>query len=121
MIKESKGEPLIKVLDKFVEKEKKNSEEIEGIKKELKSTEEKGLLHIQKIGLVRFNPFNETGGDHSFSLAVLDANDTGYVLTGLHSRERTRLYAKSIKGGKGDHDLSGEELRAIKKAKQNEH
>jgi hypothetical protein len=117
LVKESKGEPLIKILDKFVEKERKNEGEIEGLKKELKILEEKGLLHIQKIGLIRFNPFNETGGDHSFSLAVLDANDTGFVLTGLHTRERTRLYTKSIKEGIGDHDLSKEELQAIKKAK----
>lgn len=117
LIKESKGEPLIKVLDKLIEREKKNTSEVEVLKRELLDLDKKGLLHIQKIGVVRFNPFNETGGDHSFSLAVLDANNSGFVLTGLHTRERTRLYAKSINDGKCEHDLSKEELQAIKKAK----
>lgn len=120
LVKESKGEPLIKVLDGFVEKEKKNAGEIENLKNEFRRLDEKGLLHIQKVGLVRFNPFNETGGDHSFSLAVLDANDTGFVLTGLHTRERTRLYAKAVKEGRCEYDLSKEELYSIKKAKQEE-
>lgn len=110
----------MKVLDRIIDKEKKNAGGIEALTKKFGELEEKGLLHIQKIGFVRFNPFNETGGDHSFSLAVLDASDTGFVLTALHTRERTRLYAKAICTGKGEHDLSKEELQAIKKAKSGE-
>jgi len=116
LVKESKGEPLVKVLERLADREKKNTSGIEALQKEIESLDKKGLLHIQKIGIVRFNPFNEIGGDHSFSLAVMDANDTGFVLTSLHTRERTRLYTKLIIEGKSSHDLSKEELQAIKKA-----
>jgi hypothetical protein len=116
LIKEAKGEPFIKVLEKIVNLEKKNTEGLEELEKEIKSLDQKGLLHIQKIGIVRFNPFNETGGDHSFSLAVMNAMDTGFVLTSLHTRERTRLYTKLVVAGKSTHDLSKEELQAIRKA-----
>lgn len=116
LLKESRNEPFIKVLEKLVSSEKENTGEIIEIKRELARLDKKNLLHIQKIGVIRFNPFNETGGDHSFSVAILDANDTGIVLTGLHTRERTRLYIKKIVRGKSEHDLSKEEVLAIKKA-----
>lgn len=73
-------------------------------------------MNVQKIGLVRFNPFNETGGDHSFSLALLDGNGNGFVMTGLHTRERTRLYIKPIRNLKSEYELSQEEQKAIKEA-----
>lgn len=82
--------------------------------------EKDGLLHIQKIGLLRFNPFKDTGGDQSFIVTFLDANDTGVVITGLYSRSGTRWYAKRVASGKGiDHMLSDEEKKAIKEARKN--
>lgn len=78
---------------------------------------EEGKLHIQKVGLIRFNPFKETGGDQSFILALLDNNDNGVVLSGLYSRSGMRWYAKRIKNGKGmEHSLSDEEKEAIRQA-----
>jgi hypothetical protein len=56
------------------------------------------------------------GGDHSFSLALLDAHLTGFIITGLHTRERTRVYIKKIEEGKCKQDLSKEEREALKKA-----
>ena len=82
--------------------------------------EKDGLLHIQKIGLLRFNPFKDTGGDQSFILALIDANETGVVISGLYSRTGTRWYAKKVERGKGiDHALSDEEKKAILEAKKN--
>lgn len=76
-----------------------------------------GRLHIQKIGLVRFNPFKETGGDQSFILALLDKQDSGIVLSGLYSRSGMRWYAKQIEKGKTtEHELSAEEKQAIQQA-----
>jgi hypothetical protein len=73
------------------------------------------LFHIQKIGLLRFNPFKDTGGDQSFILALLDANDTGVVITALYSRSGTRWYAKHVVKGRGsEHDLSEDEKQALK-------
>ena len=72
---------------------------------------------MQKVGILRFNPFADTGGDQSFVFAILDGNDTGIVLTSLHSRSTTRWYAKNVKKGKGvDFDLSQEEEKTIKTA-----
>lgn len=76
--------------------------------------EEKQVFNIQKIGLLRFNPFKDTGGDQSFILSLLDAHDTGVVITTLYSRSGTRWYAKKVIAGKGsEHELSDEEKQAI--------
>ena len=104
------------ILDKIIAQGQVNREELEEVKKELKRLDEEGALHIQKIGLIRFNPFKEIGGDHSFSLALLDGKETGVVITGLHTRERTRVYMKAIKDGKSDHELSEDERKALNKA-----
>lgn len=80
--------------------------------------QKEGLLHIQKIGLVRFNPFKDTGGDQSFILSLVDGNDTGVIISGLYARSGTRWYAKRVlKGKSADHELSEEESRALKEAK----
>ncbi|QQG41038.1 MAG: DUF4446 family protein [Candidatus Levyibacteriota bacterium] len=80
--------------------------------------EKEGLFHIQKIGLLRFNPFKDTGGDQSFILSLVDANNTGVIITGLYSRSGTRWYAKRVINGKGmEHELSDEEKKVIKEAR----
>src|SRR3989344_1180872 len=107
---------LISILERVLEKEKKNSKNIEEIVKRIIRFEEEGKLHVQKVGLIRFNPFKELGGEHSFALALLDGNDEGVLVTGLHTRERTRIYIKSIKKGKSDIELSAEEKKAVSAA-----
>jgi len=72
---------------------------------------------IEKIELIRFNPFDDIGGDQSFILVLLDKNNSGVLLTSLHHRSFTRIYAKPIKDGQGDNiTLSKEEKSAILKA-----
>jgi hypothetical protein len=71
---------------------------------------------VQHVGLVRFNPFDDTGGNQSFALALLDANADGIVLSSLHSRAATRVYVKAILGGKSDGTLSAEEIAALRDA-----
>jgi hypothetical protein len=73
-------------------------------------------LASQKISVVRFNPFGDTGGDQSFTLAVLDAHDSGYVLTSIHGREGTRVYVKPIDYGQSKYQLSNEEKQAFTQA-----
>src|SRR5438045_1078847 len=73
-------------------------------------------LASQKISIVRFNPFGDTGGDQSFSLAVLDAHDSGYVLTSIHGRHGTRVYVKPVDFGKSKYSLSAEEQQALSQA-----
>lgn len=74
-------------------------------------------ISIQKVGLVRFSAFDDTGGDQSFALALLDANNSGIILSALHGRDRTRMYAKAIHNGESaGYALSGEEKEAIEQA-----
>ncbi|HEX7259667.1 MAG TPA: DUF4446 family protein [Candidatus Saccharimonadia bacterium] len=75
-----------------------------------------GSLASQKISIVRFNPFGDTGGDQSFVLAVLDAHNSGYVITSIHGREGTRVYVKPIDYGKSKYQLSEEEKKALAQA-----
>lgn len=74
-------------------------------------------LGIQKVGLYRYNPFDDLGSDQSFSLSILDSTNSGVILTSLHHRNFTRIYAKPIKNGEGNSiTLSNEEKSAIVKA-----
>jgi hypothetical protein len=108
---------LKKVLEKVLERGDKNEKNINDLFKKVNALEESGKLHIQKVSLIRFNPFKELGGDHSFSLAVLDGEDSGFIITSLHARDRTRVYMKEVTKGKSDVDLSAEEKRALVKAR----
>lgn len=72
---------------------------------------------IQKIGLVRFSPFEDTGSDQSFTVALLDGNNSGVVISSLHGRDRTRIYTKKITQGKSEeYGLSDEEKQAVHQA-----
>jgi len=119
LTKGSKESDLKKVLDKILAREVINSQDIGKLDKRASMIEDAALGHIQKVAMVRFNPFEETGGDHSFSIALLNDKDTGIILTGLHTRERTRVYAKTIKNAKSDIELSQEEKKVLTKAQKN--
>jgi len=86
----------------------------EAIEKRLNKIEADGKFHFQKSSLVKFNPFAELGGDQSFSLALLDDENRGIVITSLHGRQATRIYTKVI--GDGKVKLSEEEKKAVKQA-----
>jgi hypothetical protein len=75
-----------------------------------------GRRAIQRIGLVRFNPFEDTGGNQSFALALTDAAGNGFVVSSLHTRTGTRVYAKAIADGRSDGALSAEETEALRLA-----
>ncbi len=81
--------------------------------KELEKTTKKS---VQKVSVIRFNPFKETGGDQSFVIALLDSQDNGLVISSLYTREGTRIYSKPIENGQSKYPLSKEELEALKKA-----
>ena len=72
---------------------------------------------IQKVGLIRYNPFDEMGGNLCFALALLDGHDNGVVLNGIHSRTGSFTYAKPIEMGVSTYMLSEEEIKAVEMAK----
>lgn len=68
---------------------------------------------VQKVGLVRFDAFEDIGGQQSYALALLDANNNGIVLSSLYSRVDNRTYAKPLQQGRSQHNLSEEEQKAV--------
>ena len=102
-------EQVSEYLNKLNKKVDKLSENLDNLKEQSKDC-------FQKIGIIRFNPFNDVGGDQSFCIALLDAHNNGFVLTSHFSREMNRAYTKVIKNGESEHSLSKEEKEAIQKA-----
>ena len=114
-----KKESLVKLLDDITSDQEKTKKTLDLVGKMCAKLEKDGLLHIQKVGLLRFNPFKDTGGDQSFILALVDAQDTGVIISSLHTRTGTRWYAKHVIKGKGaEYELSKDEEEALKTAKQ---
>jgi hypothetical protein len=112
----SDGGSLESILDARLDKVEAVSRELDEVAARMAVLEGAQRRTFQRVGLVRFNPFEETGGNQSFALALLDAAGDGWVLSSLHARSGTRVYAKSIKGGRGDAALSDEETEAIEQA-----
>ncbi len=71
---------------------------------------------IQKVGIVRYSAFKDTGSDLSFAVALLDENNDGVVFNGIYSREMSNIYAKPVEKGNSKYTLSNEELQAIDRA-----
>ncbi len=92
------------------------SVQLEQTQSELTDLRNVSRQHVQKVGILRYNAFDDIGGEQSFSLALLDANATGVVISGLCGREETRVYAKPVKAGRSTHNLSDEEITAIARA-----
>ena len=89
------------------------------IKKLYQMVDDLGKLNamsITRVGLVRFNPFGDTGGDQSFSIALINAQNNGIVISSLHGRQETRVYSKPILSGESEYSLTKEEKEAISRA-----
>jgi Protein of unknown function (DUF4446) len=108
------GVDLSTVLDRHLDRVAAMSTEVDRLGVRTAAVEDQGRLAIQRVGLVRFNPFEDTGGNQSFALAMLDANLDGLVLSSLHARAGTRVYAKALSGGRSATQLSTEEAEALR-------
>jgi hypothetical protein len=91
-------------------------EEVEKLRGALTNLDTSVAHSIQHVGVVRFNPFADTGGDQSFAVALIDRRGDGVVISSLHGRTATRFYAKPVKGGTSALSLSDEEVQALKQA-----
>ncbi len=89
-------------------------EALEGLTKRLEEGQKRCL---QNVGVIRYNAFEDVGGELSFSVALLDGHGDGVVITSLYGREESRTYAKPIKGGESPITLSVEEREAIRRAR----
>src|SRR3990167_6273226 len=106
------------VLESLMKSQQAAQSRFRSIDEAVKLLNQDGALHIQRIGIVRFNPFSDTGGAQSFSLAIVDSKDNGIVMTSLYARNGNRWYVKEIVSGKGNGvELSHEDESAIKHAR----
>jgi hypothetical protein len=110
------GDSFEEVLEAHLERVHAMGRQLDAVTARTKTLEERAPRAFQRVGLVRYNPFEDTGGNQSFALALLDANGDGWVLSSLHARAATRVYAKVVKGGRSDAALSEEEAAAIRQA-----
>ncbi len=89
---------------------------LDKLSNKLSEVEQLGLKHVQRVELNRYNPYNDTGGDQSFTLSLLDNKGNGVVLTSLHARSGTRVFAKPVILGKSSkYKFSEEEEQVVKK------
>lgn len=77
---------------------------------------EKSKCYLHKWSLLRYRAFANVGGDQSFSLAVLDKNDDGFIISSIYGRDESRIYAKTIKEGRSSYPLSDEERQVLTRA-----
>lgn len=100
----------LKIVDEMMKKSKNHEEEIIRLENNLKKC-------VQKVGIVRYNAYGDTGSDLSFTLALMDSDDNGVVVNGLYSRESSSIFAKPLVKGETKYNLSAEEIQAIDIAK----
>jgi len=118
MFKGTKVADLEGVIFEQIKRLRQTEKNLEELNKFSKQVEKMAASSLQKVSVVRFNPFSDTGGDQSFSIACLDAQDNGFTLTSLFTREGTRIYTKPIANSESRYPLTEEEKRAIGEATQ---
>lgn len=107
-------EIITSYLDK-IDEVKEESYEVRKKQQELSETLSKC---VQKVGIVRYKAFEDVGSDLSFSIALLDNNNDGVVITGIYGRNDSTVYAKPIDKGISRYDLSQEEQQVLIKASE---
>lgn len=107
---------LVEVLDRHLSQVAETTTRVDRLDGFCRELEGATRAAIQRVGLVRFNPFEDTGGNQSFALALLDTAGDGLVFSSLFSRAESRLYVKPIRRGRSDYPLSDEENEAIRRA-----
>jgi len=112
----SNGKDLEAVIRQMADNQNAMTGELDSINKTIADIEHRLSFTTQKIGLVRFNPFQDGGGNFSFCVALLDNHNNGAVITSMHGREQNRIYAKKISAGRAESTLTEEEISAIEEA-----
>jgi len=107
-------EDTIIILEEEISKLKKSKENIEN---DIKLINEKLKKSIRGLETIRFNPFPDQGSNQSFSIGMLNEEGDGVVLSSLYSRERMSIFAKPIKKGKSEYEITEEEKESLEKAK----
>ena len=88
-------------------------ERLDALSGDLAALIERQKRDLQHVGIIRFNPYQDTGGDQSFAIALLDSYSDGVVISGLYARQGVRLYAKPVQAGQSAYPLTDEEKQAM--------
>lgn len=108
---------LDQILDHLIGQADLNKKQLEKIANVASQIQQTQKVHFQKFAITRFNPFEDTGGDQSFTIALLDGENNGIVVTSLHSRSGTRVYAKEVSAAQAkNYQFSKEEKEVVEKA-----
>ena len=110
------GADLEATLIDFVSRMDRVEQLTQGMDSRVSGVEVKLPYLVQHVGVVRFNPFADKGGEQSFVMAILDDHADGAVISALHSRSDVRVYAKPVVGGQSTYTLTTEEKDAIARA-----
>jgi HAMP domain-containing protein len=113
----TKGGSLEMVLEDHIRQVREATGRVSELDMLVRKMERDSRGHIRHVGFLRFNPFRETGGDQSFALALADADGNGVVISSLHSRDVTRVYAKPLAGWETTYQLTEEERQVIQRAR----
>ena len=112
----SDAQSLEAVLGSHLDRDRQNEADIGRVEARTAIVERDLKGSFWRVGLVRFNPFEDTGGNQSFALALIDGQGDGFVVSSLHARAGTRVYAKAIAKGASETALSSEESEALRLA-----
>jgi hypothetical protein len=112
------GQPLDELLQKILDRGAIESQALARLESDLKQLGHEVESHIQNVGLVRYNAFDDTGGDQSYALALLDDHGNGAIVNGLFHRTECRVYVKPVHDWKSIYSMSDEESEAIRKARE---
>lgn len=107
------------LLDTYFDKVNSINDKNREIENHLNVIDRNLIQCVQKVGIVRYNAFDNVGSDLSFSIAILDHNDNGIILSGIYARDSSSTYAKPVADGKSKYTLSVEEIQALDMAKKN--
>jgi len=116
LLKGNSGQNLENILLNLARDNELLKEEVTNLKKYTEELNQRLLLAIQKVGMVRFKALPDLGSELSFSVAFLDANNNGVVITSLYGREQCLVYGKPVEQGISTYPLTEEEQKAIRKA-----
>jgi len=116
MRKLGRGDNIEEVLKSYIGQVEVVSSKVEDLNKYCNRLDDEITACIQKVGIVRYSAFKDTGSDLSFALALLDDSNDGVVLNGIYSREMSNIYAKQVVKGEAVNKVSDEEKQAIELA-----
>lgn len=118
MMRGASGASLEEIITKNVDDIKSIKENIANIEKDIMEVNAKLQKTFAKFSAMKFSAFDDVGGDQSFALAILDANDNGIIISSLKGRDGANVYLKTVENGNADVSLMSEEITVLKEAKK---